>query len=638
MWKHDTVRFDGYADDIDSLLVFVSKLSQNVHCVILNHSEAGLFSAILTAFVVQTYPMLQVDNTDTTNQLLALGVSTQLGAAGVMAPQAVNATLRALVNTPPFYPSTSIRSVNSLFFLSLVLSIAAAFIGIRAKQWIREYLNWNAPLPSPRENVLVRQVRMEDWDDWNVDAAIACVPALLEVAMVLFLVGVTILLWTLDNIVAIIVTVSVAAFLVVVSAFTVLPVFFVHCPYRSPTAWALVRLLEFICYKVPLYAARAIKHLALWTNMHSLYSVLDSNLNDAQFVVHKSWRNRDLGDRKASPPWWRHGWWLIAAQREIWTENIHMTDGSPKALPHIPSLSLTDIHDTFRDILETSALARALSWAQRANQDFHGTKVDRYVRDSLRTIHSQTTYARATLGHNDHPHSQILLPIWYLLSGAEQPGNYHHSGGIDQRDDSPILQLRRGLCVSVTPAHLGGRTYTVIRRSSNSSHYLNSSFPGLRNVSHILPVVIGILSSDLRYMTETLHILLSPPSSSRSKLLDADQVDISIRRTYELVNALCQLTGLWEADNVSRQSSRSAFPASWSTYLDVQGLRRLLVYEDSDVVREELDVRAPGLRLQAFKLACRLANVSWQSGSQGIHLCSLSRRDRTTYELLLQRC
>ncbi|EKM57427.1 uncharacterized protein PHACADRAFT_56711, partial [Phanerochaete carnosa HHB-10118-sp] len=51
--KDDEGKMEGYSEDIDTLLVF-----------------AGLFSAILSAFVVQTYQMLQPSSADLTNQLL----------------------------------------------------------------------------------------------------------------------------------------------------------------------------------------------------------------------------------------------------------------------------------------------------------------------------------------------------------------------------------------------------------------------------------------------------------------------------------------------------------------------------------------------------------------------------------------
>ncbi|GJE96686.1 hypothetical protein PsYK624_128890 [Phanerochaete sordida] len=233
---NDDDKMEGYSDDMDTLLVF-----------------AGLFSAILTAFVVQTYPLLQPSSTDITNQLLAANNRMLVqGFAAILTgvPSVPFASL--LADDPsPFQPHTSARWINCLFFTSLVLSLAAALFAILIKQWIREYMEWSSPLSLPRENVLVRQWRFESWETWSIAAVISTVPAFLEIAMILFLIGVMILLWTLDDIVAICVTVVIAGFLLVVAIFTVLPVFFRRCPYKSPTAWALV----LASHAVPHFAA-----------------------------------------------------------------------------------------------------------------------------------------------------------------------------------------------------------------------------------------------------------------------------------------------------------------------------------------------------------------------------------------------
>ncbi|EKM52181.1 uncharacterized protein PHACADRAFT_58907, partial [Phanerochaete carnosa HHB-10118-sp] len=230
---------EDYVDDIDTLLVFVGTSFLQASRAD-PRGQTGLFSAILTAFLVQTYSMLQVNNTDTTNQLLAISVATQLRTAGTVITDTLNQTLTTLSNavSTPFSPSSATRWINISFFMSLILGLAAALFSILAKQWIREYLKWNSPLALPRENVLVRQIRMEAWRDWQVSAVLSSIPILLELAMILFLAGVTILLWTLDDFVARIITVFVSLFLGAFAALSVLPIFTRRCPYRSPTAWA----------------------------------------------------------------------------------------------------------------------------------------------------------------------------------------------------------------------------------------------------------------------------------------------------------------------------------------------------------------------------------------------------------------
>lgn len=197
--------------------------------------------------------MLQADGTDTTNQLLAIVASTQLRAAGTMINDALNNTLTSLADaaSASFSPSAATRWINSLFFLGLVFSLAAALFSILAKQWVRGCVKWGSPLALPRENVIVRQVRIEAWEDWQVSMILSSIPILLELGMVQFLAGVIILLWTLDDVVAKVVTVFISLFPGVFAAFTVLPIFSKRCPYRSPTAWAF------------LYIASAVKTLSI---------------------------------------------------------------------------------------------------------------------------------------------------------------------------------------------------------------------------------------------------------------------------------------------------------------------------------------------------------------------------------------
>ncbi|GJE97448.1 hypothetical protein PsYK624_136670 [Phanerochaete sordida] len=301
LFKHDTEEMEYYGKDIDTLLVF-----------------AGLFSAFLTAFVVQTYPMLIDDDSSTTNQLLALSVSMQIRSTGTIIPSTVNSTLTSLIDAQPFSPPTSVRAINILFFLSLVLSLSAALFGILAKQWLREYLRWNSPLALPRENVLVRQDRFEAWKSWNVDATISSIPAILELAMVLFLCGVMVLLWTLDNIVAIIITVFSALFLVAAAMFTLLPIIYKRCPYKSPTAWACVAACQamrrLFIYVAASFTERWGELQEEWDNVpddiKSVWKRLWYTIqeyNQAHFSIAwphilSSWRDRDLESCRESRP------------------------------------------------------------------------------------------------------------------------------------------------------------------------------------------------------------------------------------------------------------------------------------------------------------------------------------------------
>ena len=148
--------------------------------------------------------------------------------------------------SPPFEAPLSAVAINLLWFLSLIFSLAAGLFGILVKQWLREYLQWNTVLAPSRENVLVRQIRFEEWHKWKVPAVIAAIPAMLEVAVILFLIGMIAFVWTLQRLIAIVVTIAIAAVIFATSVVTILPVLSCHCPYRTPTGWALVVLFDFL--------------------------------------------------------------------------------------------------------------------------------------------------------------------------------------------------------------------------------------------------------------------------------------------------------------------------------------------------------------------------------------------------------
>lgn len=243
--------------------------------------------------------MLQEDTGQTSAELL-FRISNQLTSL-TLTPPYVNSTLdRDPLSSQPFQATASARWINSLWFLSLTLSLASALLGILVKQWIREYLQWNSPTATSRENVLVRQIRIEAWDEWRTTLIISSIPALLELAIVLFVCGMSIFLWTLDLVVAIVVTICAALFLSLVATLTLLPTIFKRCPYKSPTAWAFVLLFGLLTRSWNLF----LRHFP-----HKSHPPLEepseaTALNDHFSSIHSlsysdrksTWRVRDLQD------------------------------------------------------------------------------------------------------------------------------------------------------------------------------------------------------------------------------------------------------------------------------------------------------------------------------------------------------
>ncbi|KAJ3521431.1 hypothetical protein NM688_g9017 [Phlebia brevispora] len=102
-------------EDIDTLLVF-----------------ASLFSAVLTAFVVESYQALSPDPSDQVVQLLTqIAVQTN---SYTITSSYINAIATAPSSPPPFRPQPIYIHVNRLWFISLILSLITASFGILIKQ------------------------------------------------------------------------------------------------------------------------------------------------------------------------------------------------------------------------------------------------------------------------------------------------------------------------------------------------------------------------------------------------------------------------------------------------------------------------------------------------------------------------
>ncbi|KAI0333889.1 hypothetical protein GY45DRAFT_1368021 [Cubamyces sp. BRFM 1775] len=225
---HDQQLVQGWKEDVDSLLVF-----------------AGLFSAVVTAFNIESYKFLQQDPDEQAVVLLGV-ILVQLTPNSTQIPQMV----------PPI-ASVDARSVriNVLWFSSLVLSLFSASVGILTKQWLREYTL--SASSSPRQNARIRQLRHGSFERWKIPLTIALLPVFLQVALALFFIGLLDLLWSLDAAVAWVITIIVAISLAFLVFTTFMPTFQADCPYKSAQALGIylamqsfIRVLSYLALQI----------------------------------------------------------------------------------------------------------------------------------------------------------------------------------------------------------------------------------------------------------------------------------------------------------------------------------------------------------------------------------------------------
>ncbi|KAI0744438.1 hypothetical protein C8Q76DRAFT_607197, partial [Earliella scabrosa] len=195
---------------------------------------AGLFSAVLTAFNVQSYTLLAPDPQDRLLDALQQ-ISAQLSSFSVN-PSFVNSTAPAVSQTtlpPPRAPRSAVW-LNTLWFSSLIFSLSAASIGIMVKQWLNEY---SAGLSgSSRQTARLRQHRLNGLIKWRVGWIVAILPVLLQIALVLFFSGLLVLLWGLNDVVAGVASALIGILFIVTAGSITLPSVKRDCCYISPPA------------------------------------------------------------------------------------------------------------------------------------------------------------------------------------------------------------------------------------------------------------------------------------------------------------------------------------------------------------------------------------------------------------------
>ncbi|KAK0442927.1 hypothetical protein EV421DRAFT_2056469, partial [Armillaria borealis] len=175
--KHDVNMVEESRDNVDVLLVF-----------------AGLFSAVVTTFVVQTSQSLQPDYAAMSASLLYESVLVQRAIAN--GSPVVSITPSPLNPTIAFVPATTDVWVNGLWFTSLFLSLTTALVAVLVKQWLHHYVA--LPSGTPRDRSFIRQFRYSGFEKWHVQVIIGLLPVLMHLALAIFLSGLVIFLQPLQ--------------------------------------------------------------------------------------------------------------------------------------------------------------------------------------------------------------------------------------------------------------------------------------------------------------------------------------------------------------------------------------------------------------------------------------------------------
>jgi hypothetical protein len=182
---------------------------------------------------VDSYKNLQPDHVETSARLL-LQISQQMA----------NTSYRPEITSfeTSFQPTTSSVRINTLWLVGLVLSLMASLFCIFVKQWVRMYMKWTEVTPLQTAMAL-RQYRYNGSQRWGLPAALAIMPGILQLALVLFLVGLVDLLLPIHRIVGVATTVVVFGFLGIAAILTLLPLVWRASPFKTPVIEAVLPII-----------------------------------------------------------------------------------------------------------------------------------------------------------------------------------------------------------------------------------------------------------------------------------------------------------------------------------------------------------------------------------------------------------
>ena len=196
--------------------------------------QAALFSAVLTAFVIESYQYMKPAHTNTDIILQKILVALQTNG---QVPETVH-TLDADPQTGSV--STFVR-INALWFASLVTSVSTAFLAMLSKEWLADLHDGRGEV-STENHMRGRQIqlRYDSMHEWRLTLGLPFLPFLLHIALLLFFAGLVDFLWYFNRTVGIVAGVFVAGMVIIYVWTHLRSIFNATCPYRTSLTFLIL--------------------------------------------------------------------------------------------------------------------------------------------------------------------------------------------------------------------------------------------------------------------------------------------------------------------------------------------------------------------------------------------------------------
>ncbi|KAJ7869072.1 hypothetical protein B0H13DRAFT_1635339, partial [Mycena leptocephala] len=153
----------------------------------------------------------------------------------------LDASSVAVISTP-FIPSTSSLACNTLWFLSLGLSLSCALIATLVEQWSRDFIQRTEMRPSPIIRARIFSYLYFGIQRFGMHTMVEFIPFLLHISLLLFFAGLVAFFYPINLTIMVVASILLGLVSVTYIYLTVLPIFFSDSPYRTPLsnmAWTL---------------------------------------------------------------------------------------------------------------------------------------------------------------------------------------------------------------------------------------------------------------------------------------------------------------------------------------------------------------------------------------------------------------
>ena len=164
--------------------------------------------------------------------------------------------------------------VNSLWFMSLVLSLSCGLLTTLLRQWARRYVVITQPARCrPEKRARMRAFFANGVDRMRIPLVVETLPALLHLSLFLFFSGLAIFLFNINHSVFVSGLLYIGLFSTMYGCTTLMPIFFPESPYYTPLSlvtWSLCTSIQHTLLTSLVYVAQQTHNYRIYFHFRTL--------------------------------------------------------------------------------------------------------------------------------------------------------------------------------------------------------------------------------------------------------------------------------------------------------------------------------------------------------------------------------